>query len=235
MHRFKARRRLPLAVLVLSALAVAGCGGGGAGSTSASRRATESSRSAAEPAGWKRCTNVHDGFLIAYPGGWHLASYERIRVFGTSDAYRRLLFKKVVCENYDPRPFTFGVEGAQTAITVWRYPTAREYRRAIRWAFDARSVRTIQRQSVVVGSRQAIRYHFYYEHAHGLWERAHVYGYLIDFGRKGGIEIRGWRYAGTVVETPGGKIVHKAIPWKQYRSIMAIVDRMAPTAQVAAS
>lgn len=204
-----------LALFVVAVLAVAGCGGG-AGSTSSSRAATE-------PAGWKRCTNAHYGFSLAYPGSWHVASYQRLRVLGEGDAYRRKFFQHVVCSNYDPRPFTVidGSEYPQTAVAVWRSANAREYRQAIRWTFDPLYYRTIQRQSVIVGGRQAIRYHVYVRR--GLYPRSHVYGYLIDFGRRGGILIEAWRYG------------HKPIPWKQYRSHMALIDRMAPTARIVAT
>ena len=206
-----------VAFLLAAVLIVAGCGGGGAGSTSSSRPATER-------AGWKRCTNAHYGFSLAYPGSWHVASYQRLRVWpGASDTYRKHFFRSVVCVNYDPRPFTVvdGSEYPQTAVAVWRSTNAREYRQAIRWTFDPLYYRTIQRQSVVVGGRQAIRYHVYVRR--GLYPRSHVYGYLIDFGRKGGIMIEAWRYG------------FKPSPWKQYRAHMALVDRMAPTARITAA
>lgn len=194
-------------------LVVAGCGGGGAASTT--------SGSAADPAGWKRCGNTYHGFSIAYPGNWHVASYKRLHVLTKGDAYRRQFFRHNVCLNYDPRPFTVsdGTEGPTTAVTVFRL-TAHQFPRTLREWFQPRYVRVLQHRTVVVGGHPAIRYHVYLRRGAPLWDRSHTYGYLINFGRKGGLVVETWRYG------------FKPIPWQQYRSHMTLLDRMAPTARI---
>jgi hypothetical protein len=208
-------------MLALAAtLTVAGCGGGGVGATSSS------SRTAGEqPAAWKRCTNAYHGFSIAYPAGWQVASYQRLRVFGKGEAHRRQFFQHMVCLNYDPKPFTVheATEGPQTAVSVFRLKNAWEYRRESRTWFQAPYVRTILHRQVVVAGQPAIRFHVYLRPGAPLWDRSHVYGYMINFGHRGGLVIEAWRYG------------LKPIPWKQYRAHMAIVDRMTPTARLTAS
>ena len=201
------------ALALAAALVVVGCGGGGG--------TASSTRSATEPAGWKRCTNAYHGFSIAYPGSWHVATYDRLHVLGTGAAHRTRFLQHMVCLNYDPRPFTVyeAAEGPSTALTVFRIEKAKEFRRETRSLFQARYVRTLQRNAVVVGGHQAIHFHVYLRRNAPLFERSHAYGYLIDFGSKGGLLVEAWRYG------------FKPIPWKQFRSHMALVDRMAPTAR----
>lgn len=203
------------AVSLATLLVIVGCGGGGGGSTSF--------RPSTEPAGWKRCSNATHGFSIAYPANWHVASYQRLRVLGNGDAYRKRFFQQNVCLNYDPRPFTVydGTEGPTTAVVASRL-TARQFPHTLREWFQPRYTRMLQHRAVVVGGHPAIRYHVYLRRG-ALYDRSHVYGYLIDFGRKGGIMIEAWRYG------------FKPSPWKQYRSHMALVDRMAPTARITAA
>ncbi len=209
-------RALYAIVPLAAVLVVAGCGGGGASS---------STRSAGQPASWQRCSNAYHGFSIAYPKGWHVASYRRLHVLGTGEAPRRQFFQQMVCLNYDPRPFTVheATEGPQTALTLFRIESARQFRRETRSLFQARYVRTIQRHAVVVGGHPATRFHLYLRRGAPRWERSHAYGYLIDFGSRGGLVLEAWRYG------------FEPIPWTQYRSHMALVDRMAPTARLLAA
>lgn len=199
---------------VAAVLVVAGCGGGGGGATTGT-----------EPAGWKRCASTHHGFSIAYPGSWHIATYERLEVLGHGAAYRRHFLASNICLNYHPRPFTVydATEGPQTAVTVWRLRNAREFRRELHGWFRQPYVRTIERHAVVVRGHRAVRFHVYLRPGAPLTDRSHVYGYLIDFGHRGGLVVEAWRYG------------FEPISWKQFRTNMALVDRMAPTARVAAS
>lgn len=175
-----------------------------------------------QPASWKRCSNAYHGFSIAYPASWHVASYDRLHVLGKGEAHRRQFFRHMVCLNYDPEPFTVyeATEGPQTAVLAFRLENAREFRRESRSWFHDPSVRTIERNAITVGGHPAIRFHVYLRRG-VLWDRSHVYGYLIDFGRDGGVVVEAWRYGS------------KPIPWRQYRSHMAVLDRMAPTVRLA--
>lgn len=201
---------LSAALSMMAVLVVAGSG------------AASSSRAETGPAGWKRCTSAYHGFSIAYPSTWYVASYERLHVLGKGEAHRRQFFQHMVCLNYDPRPFTVreATEGPQTALSAFRIESPIEFRRETRSLFHARYIRTIQRSAVTVSGRQAIRFHIYLERGAPLWERSHRYGYLIDFGGKGGLVLEAWRYG------------FKPIPWTQYRSHMALLDRMAATARI---
>lgn len=205
-----------LAALVLAAVS---CGGAHGGGSSSAVPATQPASPPA-PSGWKRCTSTYHGFSIAYPERWQVASYDRLRVLGAGTAYRRRFFRRAACLNYDPRPFTVydGSEWPATAIVVHRAATARDFRNEVRWRFDPSSNRTILRRAVMLGGHPAIRFSVYQRR--GLWERSTVYGYLIGFGRSGGIVVEAWRYG------------FKPIPLHQYRANMAVVDRMAPTARI---
>jgi spore germination protein GerM len=151
-----------------------------------------------------------------------VASIQRLHVLGNGDAHRRQFFQQMVCLNYDPRPFTVSeaTEGPRTALRVFRIENPRQFRLETRSLFEARYVRTIERSVVVVGRQSAIRFHVYWQRGAPLWEKSHAYGYLINFGGKGGLVIEAWRYG------------VKPIPWKRYRANMVLVDRMAPTARV---
>lgn len=204
-------------VVLTAALVVSACGSGGGSST-------PSSRPAADPVGWKRCSNTYHGFSLAYPGSWHVASYRRLGVLSPGAAHRRQFFRHMVCLHYDPRPFTVheATEGPRTAVVVFRIKSKPAFRNDSRTWFRAAHVRTIERKAVTVGGNSAIRFHVYLKRGAPLWDRSHVYGYLIDLGRHGGVVIETWRYG---IEPVG---------WAQYRAHMVVVDRMARTLRVPA-
>jgi hypothetical protein len=200
---------------------VVGCGGGQSGPP-ASSQPTGAAAAGALPVGWKRCTSTRYGFSVGYPESWHVASYRRLDVLGAGAAYRKRFFQRMVCLNYDPRPFTvrYGTEGPQTALAVSRVATARAFRREVQGRFDPEYVRTIERRALAVGGHPATRFYVYRRAGAVLWEKSWVYGYLIDFGSKGGIVIESWRFG------------FRPVSWQRYHTYKAVADRMAPTVRV---
>lgn len=220
MSRMLVRSAGGIAVGLVALVAVA-CGGGTSTQSSPSSPTASGTTSNTLPAGWRRCTSGHYGFSVGYPASWHVADYHRLHVLGQGAAYRRQFLQRSVCLNYDPRPFTVydGSEWPQTALFVYRSATAQAFRDETRWRFDPRYNRTILRQSVVVGGYPAIRYHVFQKNT-ALWGHSHVYGYLIDFGTRGGVVIQAWRYGS------------RPVPWDQYHSYMQVADQMAATARI---
>lgn len=178
-----------------------------------------SASAAADPAGWKRCSSASHGFSLAYPGGWHVASYSRLHVLSPGAAHRREFLRQVACLHYDPKPFTVyeATEGPATAVSVYRIEGARSYQRETRAFFRNGYTRTISKANVRVAGRAAIRFQIYLRPGAPLVDRSYVYGYMIDCGKRGGVLLEAWRYGYQPVSTA------------QYRANKAVLDRMAPT------
>jgi hypothetical protein len=212
------RRSVRVGIAVVGVVLVVSACGGGAGTGSS--RPTGTTPISTTPAGWKRCTNVHRGFSVAYPVGWYTDSLSRVRTSRTG-ANKLRWFQSFQCTQFDPRPFVVvdQSEFPRTAITVDRYLNRRQIRQWTRSTFDPRYNRTISRHRVPMGTHSALRFEVY-QHR-GIYPDSYAYGYLIDLSGAGSILIEASRYPSTSES--------------QYRSYKQIADRMAPTARAVAT
>lgn len=207
LRRHCARTGVAALVVVLIA---SSCGGGGA----ASSTPTATTPGGTTPAGWKRCTNSHKGFTIAYPSGWFTDSLTRLQTSRTG-ASRLRWFDAFRCTQFDPHPFVVvdQSEFPQTAITVDRYLGRQQIRRWMRSTFDPKFNRTISRRRVPMGTHSALRFEVFRHR--GAYPNSYAYGYLIVANGGGVVLVEAARYPSTSDH--------------QYRSYKQVADQMAPT------
>ncbi len=116
------------------------------------------------PAGWQSCANAHLGFEIAYPAAWHTAE----------------LNEQQVCQQFHPTAFTVPVDSEYPLTALNAVQTPEPFSAERSGTGDPMFVRTLLREPVTIGGRQAVRFEES-DTGEGINPKDTMrYGYVID-------------------------------------------------------
>ena len=128
------------------------------------------SEPASPPSSWQSCSNVHQGFEIDYPVGWHTAE----------------LNPQQACQQFDPIAFTIPVD-SEYPLTALNAVLTQDVFDPDRSGAGDPTVRTLLREEATVDGRRAVRFEQTLIEQ-GMYPVGTMwYGYAID---RDGLEFR---------------------------------------------